>query len=174
MASGYDRLAEHSVELAMMAEVHIVPQTQVAPIPDGLLDTDKRGNACLSDEVQLIWNCAQHELLSEELLPFPRLQYAEQFRRDFRDSSNDARVQLQEKPAKAAGLLEDRNGNTAALKQDSDLKYDIYTDKKTPDGQLIGHLAVGSVIRPNMAFCACAATVDIPFTTIPEAAYDRN
>lgn len=135
-------LRQHSVELAMMAEGHIFPQVQVATIPDGLLDIDEKGDACLSDWGQLIWNRVRHELLSEELLRFPRLHYEASFQRDFTQADPKERVALQETLAKVAHLLEDHDGNTAALKQDGGLQYDIYTGKKTSDGRPIGHFRV--------------------------------
>ena len=140
-------LRQHSVALAMMAQGHIFPHKQVAHIPDSLLYIDEKDNACLSDWGQLIWNRVRHELLSEELLPFPRLRYSERFRRDFRNANYEARVQLQETLAKVAGLLEDRCGDTAALKQDGGLQYDVFTHNTTRDGQPIGHFRVSSSRR---------------------------
>ncbi len=133
---------QHSVALAMMAEGHIFPYAQVATIPDGLLDIDEKGDACLSDWGQLIWNRVRHELLSEALLQFPRLHYEKSFERDFAQADPKERVALQETLAKVAHLLEDHGGNTAALKQDGGLQYDIYTGKKTSNGQPIGHFRV--------------------------------
>lgn len=140
-------LHQHSVELAMMAEGHIFPYARVATIPDGLLDIDDKGDACLSDWGQLIWNRVRHKLLSEELLPFPRLHYEESFRQDFTRADPKARVALQEKLAKVAHLLEDHHGDTAALKRDGGLQYDIYTGKKTRDGQPIGHFRINQSRR---------------------------
>lgn len=140
-------LRQHSVELAMMAEGHIFPHGQVAHIPDGLLDIDEKGYASLSDWGQLIWNRVRHELLSKELLPFPRLHYEASFRRDFTQADPKARVALQESLAKVAHLLEDHQGDTAALKRDGSLQYDIYTGKKTRDGQPIGHFRINQSRR---------------------------
>ncbi len=140
-------LRQHSVELAMMAEGHIFPHGQVAHIPDGLLDIDEKGDASLSDWGQLIWNRVRHELLSKELLPFPRLHYEASFRRHFTQADPKARVALQESLAKVAHLLEDHQGDTAALKRDGSLQYDIYTGKKTRDGQPIGHFRINQSRR---------------------------
>lgn len=140
-------LRQHSVELAMMAEGHIFTQARVATIPNGLLDIDDKGDACLSDWGQLIWNRVRHKLLSEELLRFPRLHYEESFRQDFTRADPKARVALQETLAKVAHLLEDHHGDTAALKRDGGLQYDIYTGKKTRDGQPIGHFRINQSRR---------------------------
>lgn len=140
-------LRQHSVELAMMAEGHIFPQDHVAHIPDGLLDIDPQRYATLSDWGQLIWNRVRHELLSNTLLPFPRLHYEESFRQDFTRADPKARVALQETLAKVAHLLEDHQGDTAALKRDGGLQYDIYTGKKTRDGQPIGHFRINQSRR---------------------------
>ncbi|WP_299643262.1 putative CRISPR-associated protein [uncultured Chloroflexus sp.] len=135
-------LRDHRVELAMMAEGHIFPCAQVATIPDSLLDIDEKGDACLSGWGQLIWSRVRHELLSKALLQFPRLHYDESFQRDFKQADQKERVKLQETLAKVAHLLEYHGGNTAALKQDGGLQYDIYTGKKTSDGRPIGHFRV--------------------------------
>ena len=140
-------LRQHSAALAMMAEGHIFPYAQVATIPDGLLDIDEKGNACLSDWGQLIWNRVRHELLSKELLQFPRLHYEKSFDRDFEQADPKERVALQETLAKVAHLLEDHDGNTAALKQDGGLQYDVFTHNTTRDGQPIGHFRVSSSRR---------------------------
>lgn len=140
-------LRQHSVELAMMAEGHIFPHDHVAHIPDGLLDIDSQRYATLSDWGQLIWSRVRHELLSKELLPFPRLHYEASFRRDFTQADPKARVALQEKLAKVAHLLEDHQGDTAALKRDGGLQNDIYTGRKTRDGQPIGHFRINQSRR---------------------------
>lgn len=140
-------LRQHSVELAMMAEGHIFPHDHVAHIPDGLLDIDPQRYANLSDWGQLIWSRVRHELLSKELLPFPRLHYEESFRQDFTRADPKARVALQETLAKVAHLLEDHQGDTAALKRDGGLQNDIYTGRKTRDGQPIGHFRINQSRR---------------------------
>jgi len=142
-----DTLRESRMELAMMAQGHIFPFEQVASIPDGLLEIDDQGSATLSDWGELIWNRVRHELLGEDLLPFPRLQYTDTFRKDFKDTARKERAELQEILAKVSGMLEDKRGDTSALKRDGGLQYDVYTNKYTKDGRPIGHFRVSQSRR---------------------------
>ncbi|MCS6889106.1 MAG: putative CRISPR-associated protein [Chloroflexus sp.] len=138
-----ETLRAHRVELAMMAEGHIFAQEEVASIPEGLMDVDERGNACISDWGLLIWKRVRHSLLNDdEPLRFPRLQYTDTFRRDFKQASPANRVELQEVLARVSHLLEDSGGDTAALKRHHGLQYEIYTNKKDRDGRPIGHFRV--------------------------------
>jgi CRISPR/Cas system-associated protein Csm6 len=140
-------LRDHRVELAMMAQGHILPAQQVADIPDGLLETDDAGKATLSDWGALVWNRVRQQLLGEDLLPFPRLQYTDTFRRDFKSAAQKERAELQEVLAKVAGMLEDHRGDTSALKRDGGLQYDVYTNKHTEDGKPIAHFRVSKSRR---------------------------
>lgn len=140
-------LREHRLELAMMAQGHIFAREQVVSIPAGLLDIDEQGNAWLSDWGLLIWNRVRQELLGDDLLPFPRLQYTEKFRRDFKQASPGERAVLQEILAKVSSLLEDSHGDTAPLKRDGGLQYDVYTGKTTENGRPIGHFRVSQSRR---------------------------
>lgn len=140
-------LRESSMKLAMMAQGHIFPQDQVSSIPDGLLEIDDRGSATLSDWGELIWNRIRKELLGEDLLPFPRLQYTDTFRKDFENSDRKNRAELQEILAKVSGILEDNQGDTSALKRHGGLQYDVYTNKCTKDGRPIGHFRVSQSRR---------------------------
>lgn len=142
-----DALRESRMELAMMGQGHIFPQDQVASMPDGLLEIDDQGSATLSDWGELIWNRVRQELLGEDLLPFPRLQYTDAFRKDFKDAARKERAELQEVLAKVSGILEDNRGDTSALKRDGGLQYDVYTNKYTKDGRPIGHFRVSQSKR---------------------------
>lgn len=140
-------LREHRLELAMMAQGHVFAREQVSSIPAGLLDIDEQGNAWLSDWGLLVWNRVRQELLGDDLLPFPRLQYTEKFRRDYKQASPSERAVLQEILAKVSGLLEDSHGDTTPLKRDGGLQYDVYTGKTTEDGRPIGHFRVSQSRR---------------------------
>lgn len=140
-------LRDHRLELAMMAQGYIFSQEQVANIPAGLLDIDEQGHASLSDWGALIWNRVRQDLLGEDLLPFPRLQYTDTFRKDFKDAARKERAELQEILAKVSGILEDNHGDTSALKRDGGLQYDIYTNKHAKDGRPISHFRVSQSRR---------------------------
>lgn len=142
-----DALRDYRLELAMMAQSHVFSQEQVSDIPAGLLDIDEQGNAWLSDWGLLVWNRVRQELLGDDLLPFPRLQYTDTFRRDFKQATPVERAELQEILAKVSGLLEDSHGDTAPLKRDGGLQYDVYTGKTAKDGRPIGHFRVSQSRR---------------------------
>jgi putative CRISPR-associated protein (TIGR02619 family) len=137
-----EALNEYRVELALMAQGYIYPLDQIAGIPAGLLEIDQDGNACVSDWGLLIWNRVRRDLLGNDLLPFPRLQYTERFRKDFRQADIGQKTELQETLAKVSSMLESYHGNTSPLKQDGGLQYDDYTNLTTNDGRRIGHFRI--------------------------------
>lgn len=139
-------LRGHRLELALMAQGHVCSNDQVVGIPAGLLDEDQSG-ALLSDWGLMIWNRSRRDLLGDDLLPFPRLQYTDKFRRDFKQATQQERAELQETLAKVSGILEDHHGDTSFLKQDGGLQYDIYSGKKSEDGRPIGHFRVNQSRR---------------------------
>lgn len=130
------------VELAMMAQGHVYAVEEVSDVPAGLLDVDESGDASLSDWGALVWNRVREDLLGEDLLPFPRLQYTEHFRRDFKGADAQQRVHVQETLARAASLLEGYAGDSAALKRDGSLQYEVYKNQFTQNGRPIGHFRV--------------------------------
>jgi len=142
-----DALREYRVELALMAQGHIFALEQITGIPAGLLDVDEKGSAWLSDWGILIWGRVRRELLGDDLLPFPRLQYTDTFRKDFKQASPSERAELQETLAKVSGLLEEHRGDTSVLKQDKGLQYDNYTGKTARNGRPIGHFRVSQSRR---------------------------
>ena len=105
-------LRESRVELAMMAQGHVYAVEQVSGVPAGLLDIDESGSASLSDWGALVWNRVREELLGADLLPFPRLQFTDQFRKDFKGADAQQRTEVQESLARVSGLLEDSAGGT--------------------------------------------------------------
>ncbi|HHW86817.1 MAG TPA: putative CRISPR-associated protein [Chloroflexi bacterium] len=130
-------LQTYCTSLALLAVGAILPYREVAGLPEGLLDIDQHGDATLSEWGRLIWNRVRHELLREDLLPFPNLVYEESFRRDFDRASPEERVDLQETLAKVSALLEE--GGVARLKQDGGIQYEDYQNRKTSNRQPIGH-----------------------------------
>ena len=135
-------LRESRVELAMMAQGHVYAAAQVADVPAGLLDVDESDNAGLSDWGALVWNRVRGDLLGEDLLPFPRLQYTDQFRKDFKGVDAQQRVNVQEALARVASLLEGHTGDSAALKRDGGLQYEVYKNQFSQSGRPVGHFRV--------------------------------
>jgi len=142
-----DALYAHRMQLAMMAEGgHVFPIEQVADIPAGMLDVDN-SHATLSDWGLLVWNRARKEMLSQELLGFPRLEYERSFRKDFDEAEQVDRVKLHETLAKVSSLLEGSQGDVSVLKRHGGVLYSILTSKKTSDGRSIDHFRVSQSLR---------------------------
>ncbi|MFN3335538.1 MAG: CRISPR-associated protein, partial [Caldilinea sp.] len=115
----------------------ILNQNDVAGLPEGLLDIDQHGDVTLSEWGRLVWNRARRDLYQRQLLTFPNLLYEESFQRDFSRASNDERVDLQMTLAKVSVLLTE--GGVTRLKQDGGIQYEDYQNRRTSDGQPIGH-----------------------------------
>ncbi|MBK6433565.1 CRISPR-associated protein [Candidatus Amarolinea dominans] len=135
-------LRESRVELAMMAQGHVYAVEQVSGVPAGLLDIDESGSASLSDWGALVWNRVREELLGADLLPFLRLQFTDQFRKDFKGADAQQRTEVQESLARVSGLLEDSAGDSASLKRDGGLLYEVYRNQFSQSGRPIGHFRV--------------------------------
>ena len=113
-------IQEHLTEFALMAAGKLYPRRELRDIPETLLEFLEEGNeetyVGLSAWGTLIWNRAKADLLAKELLPFPRLEYAGTFQRDFNDEHNaKARLKLQETLATVAYTLEKDGGHTSGL-----------------------------------------------------------
>ena len=78
-----------------------------------------------------VWGEYRKDILSEKLLEWPRLEYANTFKRDWEDicEKND-RFSIQEALAKASAILVESNGDIAKLKTDGGLQYEEYKDRK--------------------------------------------
>ncbi len=142
-----DALYAHRMQLAMMAEgAHVFPIEQVADIPAGMLDVDN-SHATLSDWGLLVWNRVRKEMLSQDLLSFPYLEYEKRFRKDFDGAEQMDRIKLHETLAKASSLLEGGHGDITALKRDGGVQYSSLTSKKTSDGRNIDRFRVSRSLR---------------------------
>ena len=130
-------LKTYCTQLALLDAGAILAQRDVAGVPEGLLDIDPHGDSTLSDWGRLIWNRARRDLYREDLLRFPNLIYAESFQRDFKKALPDERVDLHMTLAKVSVLLNE--GDVTRLKQDGGIQYQDYQNRRTPDGQPIGH-----------------------------------
>lgn len=130
-------LQTHCIQLALLDAGAILNQNDVAGLPEGLLDIDQHGDVTLSEWGRLIWNRARRDLYQRQLLTFPNLLYEESFQRDFSRASSDERVDLQMTLAKVSVLLTE--GGVARLKQDGGIQYEDYQNRRTSDGQPIGH-----------------------------------
>ncbi|GIK72733.1 MAG: hypothetical protein BroJett021_17210 [Chloroflexota bacterium] len=130
-------LQTHCTQLALLDAGAILPHSEVANLPEGLLDIDQHGDVTLSEWGRLIWNRVRHDLLQRDLLPFPNLVYEESFRRDFDRATPEERIDLQRTLARVSVLLNE--GGVAKLKQDGGLQYEDYQNRRSADGRPIGH-----------------------------------
>lgn len=135
------------VQFALMAagewinfsELHDVPETLIFKVDN---------TATLTTWGRLIWNRSKVDLMSGKLLHFPRLKYESSFERDYENTKEEnERVKLQETLAKVSHLLIKHNGDTAPLKSDGGLQYDVYIkeDSKQIDG--LAHFRVTKALR---------------------------
>jgi len=126
-------------EWVNLSELHDVPETLIFKVDN---------TATLTTWGRLIWNRSKVDLMSGELLQFPRLKYESSFKRDYENTKEEnERVKLQETLAKVSHLLIKHNGDTAPLKSDGGLQYDVYIkeDSKQIDG--LAHFRVTKALR---------------------------
>lgn len=104
--------------------------------------TSGSGLAWLSTWGLLLWERGQEELLSDELLKFPRLEISDLFRRDWKNQQANRRecLELQKRLAYVAAMLDQSNGDSSPLKRDSSLQYDNYAGANAG----IGHFRVNN------------------------------
>jgi putative CRISPR-associated protein (TIGR02619 family) len=141
-----DKLKPFATEMALMAQGYLYPKHELANMPESMLEEDHEGNVTLSNWGVLIWNRMAEEIFAECLLNFPRLEYSDQFRKDFRNAPPQEKIKIQEVLSKISCLLEENQGNPACLKQDGGLQYDNYTSKREK-GKPIGHFRVNDERR---------------------------
>jgi hypothetical protein len=140
----YERIKPFAADLALMAAGLDSPINQ--DIHESLvLKVDEE--MTLSTWGKLVWTRCKKDLLSQELVEFPRLSYDSSFIPDYNQIARpEDKVQLQETLAKVSMLLQQSHGDTIRLKQDSQLRYDNY-EKKSLHGQPIGHFRVTQALR---------------------------
>lgn len=139
-----EAIAPYKLPLALMDAGAELPVTDkmVRGIPESLVFDDGE-EMTLSTWGKLIWSECREQLLRDELLPFPRLEYLDLFAKDYKNTKQDKeRVKLQETLAKVSQLLQKSNGNPSVLKEDGGLQYDKYTNKGRID-----HFRVTDALR---------------------------
>lgn len=121
----------YTVQLALMSEGAGLSLSEVAGIPESLIgDCDDK--KVLSTWGNLIWDECKSNLLSKDLLDFPRLEYADTFRADYnRIRDTKEKANLQQDLAKVSGLLKESHGDTSVLFQP--LKYTRYQNSNNID-----------------------------------------
>ena len=112
-------IQQHRTQFAMMAAGTMYPIDELTGVPETLLETveeDDQIYAGLSAWGELIWNQTKSNLLTEELLQFQHLEYADSFIDDYNNTrDNGARVTLQETLARVAYELDASQESTKTL-----------------------------------------------------------
>ncbi|BAY83094.1 hypothetical protein NIES267_25800 [Calothrix parasitica NIES-267] len=140
-----EKIEPFKVQLAMMEQGDVYKSWEkLKDIPrDWLLEDGQE--MTLSTWGQLIWSQCKEELLSNNLLKFPKISYKDSFIDDLKkiDNNLEEKLKLQEVIAKVAIFLQKSNGDTSPLKNDNGLQYDKYTNMKGD----IAHFRVTKGIR---------------------------
>jgi len=135
------------VQFALMAAGAFVKLSELESVPDTLIL--KAGDeAILSNWGRLTWNNCKRIFLSSNLLPFPKLEYQRSFITDFEQASSDEeRVKLQETLARVSYLFDKSNCDTAALKSDGGLLYEVYKKEYSQQIDGLAHFRVTKALR---------------------------
>lgn len=134
IAVDYSVIEPYKVQLALMDAGAVVPATSVPGIPEAMVYPPGEEELILSTWGQLVWKQCKQEMLSQELLPFPKLQYRPSFVADYRNIRDKGeRVKLQEALAKVSCLLNKSNDGLALLAEDKGLKYSRYKNSNKID-----------------------------------------
>ncbi|OCR00136.1 CRISPR-associated protein [Oscillatoriales cyanobacterium USR001] len=124
-----DKSVIKPVQFALMAEGAWIKLSELIDVPKTLLFGDG-DEATLSHWGRLIWNRSKLDFLSRELLEFPLLKYESSFIKDYESKKEPKdKLKLQEVLGKISHLLIKHKGDTAVLKGDGGVLYEVYTNK---------------------------------------------
>ena len=108
-------LAPHTLNLARMDAGAGLSPDEVETIPEAMIG-DYQGKKVLSTWGKLTWDEAKIPLLSQELLPFDQLIFADTFRADYNRIKNPSeRAELQQDLARVSHRLVESDGDTRSL-----------------------------------------------------------
>lgn len=125
-------ISPYKMQLALMNGGADVSADDAQGIPEALVYVVEE-EMTLSNWGKLVWGECKVELLSQELLPFPKLQYQPSFVEDYQQIKNKhERVKLQETLAKVSRLLIESNGAPSAL-VGGGLQYERYKNSDRID-----------------------------------------
>ena len=125
------QIEKYAVQFALMAEGAGLSLSEVVGISESLIG-EYNHKKLLSTWGNLIWDECKNNLLSKDLLDFPRLEYADTFRADYnRIRDPKEKANLQQDLAKVSGLLKESHGDTSVLFQP--VKYTRYQNSNNID-----------------------------------------
>lgn len=126
---GIDSSVIDPMKFALMAAGEM-KVSELENVPESMIFT-MGDEVTLSSWGKLIWNRSKLDLLSQDLLQFPGVEYEASFSKDYQGCKDKKeRMRLQETLAKVSYLLTKNNGDTGALKRDGGLLYEVYEAKK--------------------------------------------
>jgi len=138
----YLRIEKHKTTLALLDAGSGLHPSKIGNIEEALV-AEVDGKMTISNWGQLIWKqCKDREefLASKTLFEFPRIDYDDTFRRDYKNINNPhERVKLQETLAKVSYQLEESNGDIKELVRS--VSYSPYNGAKDKEG--VDHFYVG-------------------------------
>ncbi|KKD39305.1 MAG: putative CRISPR-associated protein [Limnoraphis robusta] len=136
----------YTLEIALMVAGVEFNRSELGGIQEALI-FEVDGEVILSNWGNLIWDQKKTELLSGELLTFPKLRYERSFVQDYqRVSDNKERAKLQETLAKVSKLLSQSKNGVQALKGDGGVQLETYKNTN------IDHFRVNLSMRVSCKF----------------------
>jgi putative CRISPR-associated protein (TIGR02619 family) len=126
----------HATELLRMSADDFISLKEAENIPPALLENVDEQHVGLSVWGALIWDQYSSELLAQELVALPYLQYESSFRKDFDKLQKEDKIKLQQTLARVAGYLKHTNGSREALlgNRAGGIKYEQYSGKNSRYG----------------------------------------
>ncbi|MDX2255531.1 MAG: hypothetical protein NW214_08460 [Pseudanabaenaceae cyanobacterium bins.39] len=135
-----DQLEPHKVKLALMDTDFGISAETAQDIPEALL-FDLGNRKILSTWGKLIWDGCKVQLLSQDLVQLPRIQYNDTFRADYNRIRNpNEKFNLQQELIKVSATLQASNGDTSVLL--SSVRYTRYQNSDQID-----HFRINSSMR---------------------------
>jgi len=127
ITTDYEALKPYKLQLALMNAGAVISAAEVEGIPEAMVYPPGESELILSTWGKLVWQEFKEEkkeMLVQDLLPFPRLQYRPSFREDYNNIRyNNEKMRLQEDLAKVSYLLKKSHGDTSALKSMDFTRY---------------------------------------------------
>ncbi|MEG4584077.1 putative CRISPR-associated protein [Microcoleus sp. MOSTC5] len=137
------RLTDHVPTLALLdAGAGLLP-SKTEKIPEAMI-AEIDGKMTLSNWGQLIWKKYGDDFLSQDLLDFPKISYAGDFRGEYKQIKDvNNKIRIQKTIAKVSRILEESNGNTREVGKQ--VEYYPYEGSKDKEG--VDHFYVGDQFR---------------------------
>lgn len=125
-------IAPYKMQLALMDAGASLSVNDARGIPEALVYV-LEDEMTLSNWGKLVWGECKLDLLSQDLLPFPRIQYQPSFIKDYQQIKNKSeRVKVQETLAQVSHLLVESDGDCRVL-IGGGLQYSQYKQSKQID-----------------------------------------